>query len=156
MSPFEALYGRKCRTPLYWTEAGEGQVLGPDLLKDAKDQVRSIREKLKTAQTRQKSYVDNRRRDLTFTPGDQVYLKVSPLKGMRRFRVSGKLAPRYIGPFPVLVRRGEVAYKLEFPPQLSSVHDVFHVSQLKKYLRVPEEQMPLEAVNLQEDLSYKE
>ena len=85
-----------------------------------------------------------------------MYLKVSPLKGMRRFRVSGKLAPRYIGPFPVLVRRGEVAYKLELPPQLSDVHDVFHVSQLKKCLRVPEEQMALEAVDLQEDLTYKE
>lgn len=156
MSPFEALYGRKCRTPLYWTESGEGQVLGPDILKEAEDQVKSIREKLRTAQTRQKSYADNRRQDLAFVPGDHVYLKVSPLKGMHHFKVSGKLAPRYIRPFPVLARRGEVAYKLELPPQLSDVHDVFHVSQLKKCLRVPEEQMPLEAVDLQEDLTYKE
>ena len=156
MSPFEALYGRKCRTPLYWTEVGEGQVLGPDILKEAENQVRSIRQKLKAAQTRQKSYADNRRRDLTFVPGDHVYLKVSPLKGLRRFKVSGKLAPRYIGPFLILARRGEVAYQLELPPQLSNVHNVFHVSQLKKCLRVPEEQMPLETMDLQEDLSYKE
>ena len=107
---------RKATTPLYWTESGEGQVLGPDILKEAEGQVKSIREKLRTSQTRQKSYADNRRRDLAFSPGDHVYLKVSPLKGMRRFRVSGKLAPRYIGPFPVLVRSGEVAYKLELPP----------------------------------------
>ena len=131
-------------------------MLEPDLLKEAEDQVKSIREKLKTAQNRQKSYVDNRRRELAFVPGDHVYLKVSPLKRMRRFRISGKLAPRFIGPFPVLARRGEVAYKLELPPQLSAVHDVFHVSQLRKCLRVPEEQMPLKAVDLQEDLSYKE
>ena len=84
-----------------------------------------------------------------------MYLKVSPLKGMRRFRISGKLAPRFIGPFPVLARRG-VAYKLELPSQLSGVHDVFHVSQLRKCLCVPKKQMPLEAVDLQEDLSYKE
>ena len=100
MSPFEALYGRKCRTLLYWTEAGEGQVLGPDLLKEAEDQVKSIREKLKTAQNRQKSYADNRRRELAFIPGDHVYIKVSPLKRMHHFRISGKLAPRFIGPFP--------------------------------------------------------
>lgn len=139
MSLFEALYGRKCRTPLYWTELGEGQVLEPDLLKEAEDQVKSIRENLKTAQNRQKSYTDNRHQDLAFVRRDYLYLKVSPLKGMRWFRISGKLAPRYIGPFLVLARKGEVAYKLELPRQLSGVHDVFHVSQLRKCLRVPEE-----------------
>lgn len=153
--PFEALYGRKCRTPLYWNETRERQVFGPDVLKEAKEQVQKIRENLKIAQTKQKSYADNRRRDLTFALGDHVYLKVSPLKGMRRFRVSEKLALRYIGPFLVLVRR-EVTYKLKLPPQLSNVHDVFHVSQLKKCLRVPEEQIPLEEVELKDDLTYQE
>jgi hypothetical protein len=97
-----------------------------------------------------------RRRDLTFTVGDHVYLKVSPMRGIRRFNVRGKLAPRYIGPFKVLERKGEVAYRLELPLNLSGVHDVFHVSQLKKCLRVPKEQAPLEGLDVQEDLTYIE
>jgi hypothetical protein len=92
------------------------------------------RETLKVAQTRQKSYADKRRWDLPFEVGDFVYLKVSPMRGTHRFKVKGKLAPRYVGPFKIVDRRGEVAYQLELPPQLSDVHDVFHVSQLKKCL----------------------
>jgi hypothetical protein len=88
--------------------------------------------------------------------GDYVYLKVSPMRGIRRSNVRGKLAPRYIGPFKVLERKGEVAYHLELPPNLSGVHEVFHVSQLKKCLRVPEEQAPLEGLDVQEDLTYTE
>jgi hypothetical protein len=87
-----------------------------------------IRENLKVAQLRQKSYVDKRRRDLSFKFGDFVYLQVSPMRGTRRFKVKGKLAPRYVGPFKIISRKGEVAYQLELPPQLSDVHDVFHVS----------------------------
>ena len=131
-------------------------MFGPDVLKDAERQVRIIRENLKVAQSRQKSYADNRRRELAFEVGDFVYLKVSPIRGLRRFKVKGKLAPRFIGPFKVLDRRGEVAYQLELPPQLSDVHDVFHVSQLKKYLRVPEEQLPIGELELREDLTYTE
>jgi hypothetical protein len=93
-----------------------------------------VRESLKVFQTRQMSYVDKRRRDLSFEVGDFVYLKVSPIRGTRRFKVKGKLAPRYVGPFKTVGRKGEVAYQLELPPQLSDVHDVFHVSQLKKCL----------------------
>ena len=139
MSPFEALYGRKCRTPLFWNQTGESQVFGPEILREAERQVQQIRDTLKTAQSRQKSYADTRRRELTFQEGDYVYLKVSPIRGMRRFKVKGKLSPRFIGPFKILSRKGEVAYQLELPPQLSDVHDVFHISQLKKCLRVPEE-----------------
>jgi hypothetical protein len=114
------------------------------VLKDAEKQVQMVRESLKFAQTRQKSYAD-KRRDLSFEVGDFVYLKVSPVRGTHRFKVKGKLAPRYVGPFKIVDRRGEVAYQLELPPQLSDVHDVFHMSQLKKCLRVPEEQLPMES-----------
>jgi hypothetical protein len=115
-----------------------------------------IRESLKVAQSRQKSYTDKRRRDLSFKTGDFVYLKVSPMRGTRRFKVKGKLAPRYVRPFKIVDRKGEVAYQLELPPQLLDVHDVFHVSQLKKCLRVPEEQLPMEELDLGGDLSYSE
>ena len=95
---------------------------------------------LRIEQSRQKSYADGKRRDLTISVDDYVYLKVSPMRGIRRFNVKGKLAPRYISPFKVLERKGEVAYRLELPTNLSGVHDVFHISQLKKCLRVPEGQ----------------
>jgi hypothetical protein len=156
MAPFEALYGRKCRTPLFWNQTGETQVFGPDVLRNAEEQVRMIRDNLRVAQSRQKSYADIRRRELSFKEGDYVYLKVSPMRNVRRFNMKGKLAPRYVGPFKILERRGEVAYQLELPESLSGVHDVFHVSQLKKCLRVPEEQIPLEELTVKEDLTYEE
>ena len=115
-----------------------------------------MRENLRIARSRQKSYADGKRRDLTFSVGDHVYLKVSPMRGIRRFNVKGKLARRYVGPFKVLERKGEGAYHLELPTSLSGVHDVFHISQLKKCLRVPEEQAPLDGVDMQEDLTYTE
>jgi hypothetical protein len=107
---------------------------GPDIIQDTEKQVRIVRENLKVAQPWQKSYADRRRRDLSFEVGDFVYLKVSPMRCLRRFKVRGKLAPRFIEPFKILEQKGEVAYQLELPPQLSTVHDVFHVSQLKKCL----------------------
>jgi hypothetical protein len=118
--------------------------------------VRMVREILRVAQSRQKSYADHRRRELSFEVEDFVYLKVSPMRGLCRSKVRGKLAPRFIGPFKVLEKRGEVAYQLELSPQLSDVHDVFHVSQLKKCLHVPEEQLPMEDLDTKEDLSYQE
>jgi hypothetical protein len=156
MAPFEFLYGRKCRTPLFWNEPGENQIFGPDILREAERQVQMVRENFKLAQSRQKSYADNRRRELRFQISDFVYLKVSPMRGLRCFKIRGKLAPRYIGPFKILEQRGEVAYQLELPPQLSDVHDVFHVSHLRKCLRVPEEHMPLEELTVGEDLTYQE
>jgi hypothetical protein len=131
-------------------------VFGPDVLRNAEEQVRMIRENLRVAQSRQKSYADTRRRELTFEVGDYVYLKVSPTKNVKRFNIKGKLAPRYIGPFKILKRRGEVAYQLGLPESLSGVHDVFHMSQLKKCLRVPGEQIPLEELVVKEDLTYEE
>jgi hypothetical protein len=111
---------------------------------------------LRIAQSCQKSYADTQRRDLVFEEGDYVYLKVSPMKSVKRFNIKGKLAPRYVGPFKILKRCGEVAYQLELSESLSGVHDVFHVSQLKKCLRVPKEQVPLEELTVKEDLTYEE
>jgi hypothetical protein len=136
MSPFEALYRRNCRTPLYWDQPGERQVFGLDILLEVEENIKMVRENLKAAQSRQRSYADTRRREVSFEVGDYVYLKVSPIRGIKRFKVKGKLAPRYIGSYQIQVRRGEVAYQLSLRENLSAVHDVFHVSQLKKCLRV--------------------
>ena len=106
----------KRRTPLYWDQISEKQLFGPEIIDDAEQMVQAVRENLRIAQSRQKSYADGKRRDLTFSVGDYVYLKVSPMRGIRRFNVKGKLAPRYVGPFKVLERKGEVAYRLELPP----------------------------------------
>ncbi|KAK1648178.1 hypothetical protein QYE76_065983 [Lolium multiflorum] len=161
MAPFEALYGRKCHTPLNWSEVGESQVFGPDVLREAEEKVHKIREYLKTAQSRQKSYADKRRREMTFEIGDFVYLKVSPLKGMQRFQLKGKLAPRYVGPFKVLSRRGEVSYQLELPEEMAAVHNVFHISLLRKCLEVPEKtevfkNIDHRSVDINSDLTYRE
>nr|CAH67149.1 OSIGBa0122F23.6 [Oryza sativa] len=156
MSPNEALYGRKCRTPLLWDQTGERQVFGTDILREAEEKVKIIQERLRVAQSRQKSYADNRRRDLAFEEGDYVYLRVTPLRGVHRFQTKGKLAPRFVGPFKIVSRRGEVAYQLELPPSMAGIHDVFHVSQLKKCLRVPTEEADPDHIELQEDLTYVE
>jgi hypothetical protein len=99
MSPFEALYGRNCRTPLHWDQPGERLVFSLDILLEAEENIITVRENLKTAHSRQRSYADTRRRELSFEVGDYVYLKVSLIRGIKRFRVKGKLAPRYIGPY---------------------------------------------------------
>jgi len=156
ITPFEALYGRKCRTPLFWNQTEERQVFGPDSLRIAKEKVQFIRQILKAAQSRQKSYADVRRRELVFQVGDYVYLKVSLMRVLKRFIVKGKLAPRYVGPFKILERKREVAYQLELHASLSNVRNVFHVSQFKKCLIVPEEQLPLEKLDLQDHLTYEE
>jgi hypothetical protein len=156
MSPFQALYGRSCRTPLQWDQPREKQVFGPDILLEAEENIKMVRENLKIAQSRQRSYADTRRRELSFEVGGFVYLKVSPTRGVRRFRVKGKLAPRYVGLYQILAKRGKVAYQLSLREGLSAVQDVFHVSQLKKCLRVPKEQLPVEGLEVQEDLTYIE
>jgi hypothetical protein len=138
MAPFQALYGRRCRIPLNWSEPGEREFFGVDMVKEAEEKVRLIQANMKAAQSRQKCYADKRRRPLVFKVGDHVYLKVSPRKGINRFGVRGKLAPRYIGPFQIIQQWGPVAYRLKLPDHLSAVHNVFHVSQLKKCLQVPE------------------
>ena len=131
MAPFEALYGRRCRTPVGWFESTEPRPRGTDLIQEALEQVRVIQDRLRTAQSRHQSYANRRRRPLRFSVGDRVFLRVSPMKGVMRFGRRGKLSPRYIGPFEILRTVGEVAYELALPPAFSAIHPVFHVSMLR-------------------------
>ena len=142
-----------------WDEVGDRQLFGPDLIKESEEKVKLIRDRLKVAQSTQKSYADSKRKQVTYEIGDRTYLRVSPLRGVKRFGVKGKLAPRFVGPYRVLERMGEVAYKLELPEGLSGVHDVFHVSQLKKchaeMADIPlRDIVLLEAMKLDSDLTY--
>jgi hypothetical protein len=145
MASFDALYGRRCRTPLNWSETVERTLFGPDLVKGAEEKVQVIRENLKMAQMRQKSYHDKGTAPQHFEVGDYVYLKVSPTKGVQRFGVKGKLAPRYIGTYEVIEVCGPVAYRIQLPERFSAVHNVFHVTQLKKGMPVPENEVITEA-----------
>jgi hypothetical protein len=156
MAPFEALYGRRCRTPLSWSQTGERKIFGPDLVVEAEDKVKLIQDNLKAAQSRQKSYADIRRRPLQFHVGDFIYLRVSPIRGVQRFGVKGKLAPRYIGPFEILEICGPVAYRLQLPPQLAAIHNIFHVSQLRKCVKIPTEIIDSQAIEIEPDLTYTE
>ena len=156
MAPYEALYGRPCRSPMCWMESGEASLIGPELVQETTDKIRVIRDRLLAAQSRQKSYADHRRRPLEFQIGDHVFLRVTPRKGVFRFGKRGKLAPRYVGPFEILQKIGEVAYKLALPPQLSGIHDVFHVSMLRKYEPDTTHVLDWQDLNLQEDVTYEE
>ena len=162
MALFEALYGRRCRTPLMWDEVGDRQLFVSDLIKESEEKVKLIRDRLKIAQSRQKSYADSKRKEITYEIGDRAYRRVSPMRGVKRFGVKGKLAPRFVGPYRILEYMGEVdAYKLELPEGLSGVHDVFHVSQLKKchaeMADIPlRDTVPLGAIQLDSDLTYEE
>ncbi|WVZ53509.1 hypothetical protein U9M48_004439, partial [Paspalum notatum var. saurae] len=156
MSPFQALYGGQCRTPLMWEEAGERQFFGPAMFEEAAENVAKVRENLRIAQSRQKSYADKRRCELTFEGGEFVYLKVSPLRGTKRFHTGGRLAPRYVGPYKIKKKIGDLAYELELPEHLTGVHLVFHVSQLRKCLRLPEDRISPKAIDLQDNLEYLE
>ena len=133
MAPYEALYGRPCRSPICWTDVGESFITGPDLIRDTSEKVSLIRQRLLKAQIRQKSYADVQRRPLEFEVGDHVFLKVMLKRGVVRFDKKGKLSSRFIGPFEILEKVGTVAYRLALPPSMSSVHEVFHVSMLRRY-----------------------
>ena len=130
MTPFEGLYGRKCRSPVCWDDVGERKLLGPKLVQLTVEIFALIKKRLKTAQSRQKSYTDNRRRNLEFKVGDNVFLKVLPMKSMMRFGRKGKLSPWFVGPFEILERVGTLAYKVALPPSLSKIHNIFHISNL--------------------------
>ncbi|KAH0695075.1 hypothetical protein KY285_022172 [Solanum tuberosum] len=156
MAPYEALYGRRCRSPIGWFEVGAAGLIGPDLVHQAMEKVKVIQERLKTAQSRQKSYTDVRRRWLEFEVYDWVYLKVSPMKGVMRFGKKGKLSPQYIGPYPIAKRIGDVAYELELPHELAAVYPVFNISMLKNCIGDPSLILPTESVRIKDGLSYEE
>ncbi|GJV41385.1 integrase, catalytic region, zinc finger, CCHC-type containing protein [Tanacetum coccineum] len=155
-APFEALYGRKCRSPVCWTEVGEAQILGPELIQETTERIVQIKQRMQAARDRQKSYADLKRKPMEFQVGDKVMLKVSPWKGVVRFGKRGKLNPRYVGPFKVLGKVGEVAYKLELPEELSRVHNTFHVSNLKKCYADEPLAVPLDGLHFDDKLQFVE
>ena len=128
MAPFEALYGRKCRTPLCWSDLDEALVIGPEMIQETTETIRKIQEHIKVAQNRQKSYADKRRRPLEFQVGDKIFFFFLPTKGVKRFGVRGKLSPRYTGPYEIAERLNPVAYRLELPTELEHIYNVFHIS----------------------------
>jgi hypothetical protein len=154
MAPFEALYGHRCRTPLSWSQTSKRKIFGHDLVTEAEEKVKIIQSNLKAAQSRQKSYADNRRKLLQFEVGHFVYLRVSPTRGVQQFGIKRKLAPRYVGPFEILKVCGPVAYHLQLPPQLAAVHNVFHISQLKKCIKIPTEVINFQTIQIEPELSY--
>ncbi|GJY33527.1 putative reverse transcriptase domain-containing protein [Tanacetum coccineum] len=154
--PFEALYGRKCRSPVCWSEVGDSQLTGPEMVRETTEKIVQIKNRLLTARSRQKSYADVRRKPMEFQVGDMVLLKVSPWKGVIRFGKRGKLSPRYIGPFKIIERIGPVAYKLELPDKLRGIHNTFHVSNLKKCLADENLIIPLEEIQLDDKLHFIE
>nr|GFC83716.1 putative reverse transcriptase domain-containing protein [Tanacetum cinerariifolium] len=137
-------------------QVGERVIEGPEMIEVTNAKVAVAKEKLKEARTRQKSYADKHRRSLEFQTGDHVFLKVSPARGARRFGIKGKLSPRFIGPFEILDRVGEVSYRLALPPQLSHVHDVFHVSLPRGYKYHPLHVISYPLDQVRRDLSYVE
>ncbi|GKB65971.1 putative reverse transcriptase domain-containing protein [Tanacetum coccineum] len=155
-APYEALYGRKCRSPVCWAEVGEAQLTGPELIQETTEKIVLIKQRMQAAQDRQKSYADQKRKPMEFEIGDRVMLKVSPWKGVVRFGKRGKLNPRYVGPFRVLAKVRKVSYKLELPQELSKVHHTFHVSNLKKCYADEPLVMPLEGIHVDDKLQFVE
>ena len=156
MTPYEALYGRPCRSPLCWTEVGERSITGTDIIRNTSEKVSLIRQRLLTAQSQQKSYTDVKRRPLEFEVGDHVFLKVMPKSGVVRFGKGSKLSSRFIGPFEVLKRVGIVAYWLALPPSMSGVHEVFQVSMLRRYTPDPAHVVDWGEIEVNMDETFEE
>ncbi|KAD3066456.1 hypothetical protein E3N88_34336 [Mikania micrantha] len=154
MPPYEVLYGRRCRTPMCWGGVGQKEVGSKAAVIDLTEKLQLVKARMKAAQDRQKSYADKRRRPIEFEVGDQVLLKVSPRKGVIRFRKRGKLSPRFIGPFRIMARVGKVAYRLDLPDELSGIHPTFHVSHMRKCLSDDVAYVPLNDIEVDEKLNY--
>ena len=156
MTSYEALYGRKCRTPLCLTKLSEKKVIGPDLIQEIEEKVKMIKEILKVATDRPKSYADMKRKDIRYEIDEKVFLKVSPWKKVMRFRKNGKLSPKFISPYEVIEKVGPVAYKLALPPDLEKIHNVFHVSILRRYRSDPSHVVSSKTIELRPYLTYEE
>ena len=156
MAPYETLYGRPCRSPLCWTEVGESSITGPNLIRDTSKKVSLIRQRLLTAQSRQKSYADVRRQTLEFEVGVHVFLKMMPKIGVVRVGKREKLSLRFIGPFEILERVGTVAYRLALPPNMSGVHEVFNVSMLRRYTPDPAHVVDWGEIEVDTDGTFEE
>ncbi|XP_070046371.1 uncharacterized protein [Nicotiana tomentosiformis] len=156
MASFEALYGRRCRSHIGWFESDEVRFYGTNLVKNALDKVKLIQERLHTAHSRKKSYVDKKACDLSFMVSEKVLSKVQLMKGIMRFGKKGKLSSRFIGPFEVLEQVREDAYKLSLPPSLSGVHSVFHMSMLRKYHADMSHVLHYSTVQVDESLEYED
>ena len=156
MTPYEALYGRPCRSPICWTEVGESSITSPNLIRDTSEKVTLIRQRLLTAQSQKKSYADVRRRPLQFEVRDHVFLKVMLKRGVVRFGKCGKLSPRFIGLFEILERVGTVAYQLALPPSMSGVHEIFHVSMLHRYTPDPAHVVDWGEIEVDTDGTFEE
>nr|GEU82069.1 putative reverse transcriptase domain-containing protein [Tanacetum cinerariifolium] len=155
-APFEALYVQKCRSPVCWAEVGQVQLTGPELVQETTERIIQIKQRIQTARDQQKSYADLKRKPMEFQVGDKVMLKVSPWKGVVCFGKRGKLNPRYVGPFKVLKKVGFVAYKIELPQELNTIHNTFHVSNLKKCYSYDPLVVPLEGFQLNDKLHFIE
>nr|GEW68480.1 putative reverse transcriptase domain-containing protein [Tanacetum cinerariifolium] len=155
-APFEALYVRKCRSPVYWAEVGDAQLIGPEIVHETTKKIIKIKKRIQAAHDRQKSYADRRRKPLKFQYGDKVMLKVSSWKGVIRFGKQGKLNPRYIGPFKVLAKVRTIAYRLKLIDQLSRVHSTFHVSNMKKRFSDEPLAIPLDKIQIDNKLNFIE
>ncbi|GJZ91648.1 putative reverse transcriptase domain-containing protein [Tanacetum coccineum] len=151
-APYEALYRRRCRSPVCWSMVGDSQLIGPELIRDTTEKIVHIKNRLLTAHSRQKSYAYRRAKPLEFEVGDMVLLKVSPWKGAMHFGKHEKLSPYYIGPFKILARVGHVAYTLELPEELKGIHSTFHVSNLKKCLAEGDIVVPIDEILLDDKL----
>ncbi|GJT72425.1 putative reverse transcriptase domain-containing protein [Tanacetum coccineum] len=155
-APFEAFYGRKCRSPICWAEVGDAQLTGPEIVCETTEKIIQIKHRVQASRDRQRSYIDKRCKPLEFQVGDKVMLEVSPWKGVIRFGKCRKPNPRYIGPFKNLAKFGTVAYRIELPEKLSRVHSTFHVSNLKKCLSEEPLAIPLDKIHVDDKLNFIE
>jgi hypothetical protein len=170
MAPYEALYGRPCRSPLCWVGAGESTVvrgqtdsttgelvmMGPELIAETTEKIVLIRQRMKTAQDRQKKYADPHRRTVDYEVGEYAFLRVSSRRGLQKAGRLGKLAPRYVGPFLILQKIGKVAYRLSLPAEFARMHNVFHVSTMRKYVYDPTHVLDYHDLSIQDDISIED
>ena len=156
MAPFEALYGRRCRTPIYWEEVGERKLLRLQLIQLTTKNIHMVQANLKVAKDKQRSYANIKQANIEYNMGDKVFLRISPSKGVIRFSKCEKLSPRFIEPYEIMERIGHVAYHLALPPKLAGVHDMFYVLMLRQYRSDPSHILQEQSIKLKENINYEE